>query len=195
MSERTALITARRESEDNLIKTIIQLSSALIVLMAGFVSQAKVEISGLSSGLFAATIAGLVVAVISGLAEHYFASKAYLEQQKLVEDFYQKNISTFGEAPSNKWVRRSQVTAFTSFIAALLCVGIFALLKAGENNVEAERTSAPAAQVNADANASPAPNSDPISGAQTKPTISTPPRPPPSASSADGSGDRKGSAH
>jgi hypothetical protein len=35
MSERTTLITAKRESEDNLIKTVVQLSSAMIVLAAG----------------------------------------------------------------------------------------------------------------------------------------------------------------
>jgi hypothetical protein len=36
MTERTSLITARRESEDDLVKTIVQISTSLIALTAGF---------------------------------------------------------------------------------------------------------------------------------------------------------------
>ena len=134
MSERTALITARRESEDSLVKTIIQLAAALVALMAGFVAQSQIEIEGFAFVLFAVALGGLGVSIISGLTEHYFSSKAYDEQQKLVENFYQKVISTFGPAPSNRFVRWAQLVAFTSFVIALVSLGAFALVEAGENN-------------------------------------------------------------
>jgi hypothetical protein len=138
MSERTSLITARRESEDNLIKTIIQLGSALIVLISGFVSQTTVSIGDAELALFIITLVGLVISIVAGLTEQYFSSKAYEEQQRLVEDFYQKAIATFGPAPSNKWVRISQLVAFATFVFALICLGSFALLRAGDTNDQRE---------------------------------------------------------
>lgn len=140
MTERTALITARRESEDSLIKTIVQLAAALIALMAGFISQSKFDLSGSSKALFGTTLIAMVLSIIAGLTEHYFASKAYLEQQKLVEDFYQKRIATFADPPSNRRVKLAQLTAFLTFVAALLSLSLFAILNAGDNHVEAQRS-------------------------------------------------------
>lgn len=152
MAERTALITARRESEDNLIKTVIQLSAALLALLAGFISQAKITLSLLTLTLFACALAALAVAIIAGLWEQRFASKAYLDQQKLVEDYFQKNIAEFEEPPANKSVRRAQTTAFITFVSALLCLGIFAFVEARESYVEAKgaATSAATASTEAD---------------------------------------------
>ena len=186
MAERTALITARRESEDNLIKTIVQVAAALIVLMAGFVSQAKVEITGWSLILFGITLVAMIAAIVAGLTEQYFSSKAYLEQQGLVEDFYQKKIWTFGDPPSNKWVRKAQVTAFSCFIAALVSAAIFALVKAGDVNVEVERTPTSIEAKGAD-NAATHANTN----SATAPTSAAPSSP----TRADRSGNRKGSSN
>jgi MFS family permease len=138
MSERTALITARRESEDNLIKTIIQLSAALLALLAGFISQAKIRPSALSLSLFGAALFALAIAIVTGLLEQRFSSQAYLEQQKLVEDYFQKKISTFDDPPANKLVRKAQAGAFVSFLVALICLGIFAFAEARNSYVEAK---------------------------------------------------------
>lgn len=133
MSERTALITARREAEDNLIKTVIQVSAALLALLAGFISQAKIELSNSTLALFGTSLLGLAIAIIAGLWEQRFASQAYLMQQKLVEDYFQKKIREFAEPLANKSVRRAQTTAFVAFVAALLCLGIFAVIEARDN--------------------------------------------------------------
>ena len=140
MSERTALITARREAEDNLVKTVIQLAAALLALLAGFVSQAKLDLSFLDVALFGIVLVALAVSIIAGLWEQRFSSQAYLEQQKLVEDYFQRRIAEFDEPSANKSVRRAQAVAFASFVAALLCLGSFAFVQVRDNYVKAERS-------------------------------------------------------
>lgn len=78
MSERTELIKARREAEDNLVKTIIQLSSGLVVLLAGFSVQSTVSLSGFVYVLFVIATVGLAISVSAGLTEHYFFRKLIL---------------------------------------------------------------------------------------------------------------------
>lgn len=154
MSERTALITARREAEDNLIKTVIQLSAALLALLAGFITQAKIVLSPLTLILFGVALTSLAGAIIAGLFEHRFASRAYLEQQQLVEDYFQKKIAEFGEPTANKAVRKAQAAAFIAFVAALLCLGIFAFVHAREAYVKAQRPAAAEAGTTASAGSS-----------------------------------------
>lgn len=131
MNERSTLITARRESEDNLIKTIITLASTLIPLMSGFAFQTNVSLVGWKLVLFGASLAVFGVSIVCGMLEQFFSSKAYQEQQVMLEDFYGKYIDSFTEAPSNKWVRCFQVTAFGAFVIALSCLGMFGFLEAG----------------------------------------------------------------
>lgn len=131
MSERTALITARRQSEDNLVRTIIQLSSGLIAIIAAFLSQTKPSISGGSMLLLGVVLFSLGIAIGSGLSEHLFSSKASEEQLRLVEQYYQKAIYEFGTAPSNRWVRISQLSAFGFFLAGLVSLGLLAFIQVG----------------------------------------------------------------
>ena len=143
MAERATLISARRESEDNLIKNIITLSSGLIALMAGFVGQLSVDFSIVELGLFSFSMGTLVTAVIAGMAESYFSSKAYLAQQVMVEDFFSRKISDFSEPKANKFVRISQITSFVLFVIALISLATLAVSLAKDNsNVrQAEPTS------------------------------------------------------
>ncbi len=137
MSERTVLVAAQRDAEDNLVKTVIQLSSALVVLMAGFTTQRDLLFTGIRFGLFFVSLACLVAAILCGISENFFSSRAYREQQKLLEDYYSKRISSFTEPKSNAIVRTTQALAFLFFITALLCVAIFAVLEAkGKSNVK-----------------------------------------------------------
>ncbi len=133
MSERTVLITAQRESEDNLIKTIIQLSSTMIALTAGFSAQSNFDISGSSFFAAAIGIIFLVLATFFGLIEHWFASKAYAQQQKLLVDYYQKKISEFEDPKANKCVRWSQRAALISFTIAMIFVAMLAVLQFKES--------------------------------------------------------------
>lgn len=136
MQERTTLITARREAEDSLVKTLIQLSSALIVLIAGFLLKERGLEGALLQLLVIGSLLSLVVSVVSGLSEHYFSSKAYLSQQQKVEDYYTKKIANYTEPEENRYVRKSQLAAFVSFVISLVLIGLAAILNVGVTNVE-----------------------------------------------------------
>lgn len=159
MSERTTLITARRESEDNLVKTIIQLSTTMIALTAGFATQSKVTFSNESLMVAVGGIFFLAVATLAGLLEHWFASKAYGQQQKFLEDYYTKKIDQFSEAHANRFVRWSQLSALISFTLAMICVSILAILQIKESsNVSrfSTNTASAASTAAASTNAAPA---------------------------------------
>jgi uncharacterized membrane-anchored protein YhcB (DUF1043 family) len=144
MSERTELVKARREAEDAVVKTIIQISSALVALIAGFISQANVHIGqGLAKYLVFVVVA-LICALTVGLLEQYLSSKAYEAQQKLVEDYHQKKIAEFDEPRENGWVRRCQKVAFVAFVVGLILLGLFAFLQseASSNDQTATTTTA-----------------------------------------------------
>jgi len=134
MAERTDLIKARREAEDNLVKTVIQLSATLIALIAGFLTQTSVHVSSNFFIFLVLSVIFLVVALMSGLAEHLFSSHAYLEQQQSVEKFYTRQINSFAEPWANRWVRTCQVTSFIAFVTALIFLTIFAIKQAGEDS-------------------------------------------------------------
>ncbi len=137
MAERTVLIAAQREAQDTLIKTIIQLSSALIALMAGFITQAKFALTDTNLFVFSAAVLSFAASIVFGLMENFFGSKAYKEQQVMLEDYYGKYIGEFAEAKWNKWVHRAQLGAFLFFVIALLSLAIFGLLEAkGKSDVK-----------------------------------------------------------
>ncbi len=134
MSERTDLIKAQRDAEDTLVKTIIQISSALLVLLAGFVVQSDSVMRPFSQSIYLFCMFGLVVAVVAGLFEHFFSSKAYSAQLKLVESFYTQQISSFGEPIENKWVRAMQRLQFGAFAIAAFFLLIIAAAEIGEKD-------------------------------------------------------------
>ena len=131
MAERTALITARQDLENSLVRTIIQMASALVVLMAGFVTQKDLVIDGAGKILFSLSLAVLVISITAGLAEHWFASKAYLSQQKMLEDYYGKKISNFSDPKENLYVARCQMISFFSFTAAIVLLSVLAIVQIG----------------------------------------------------------------
>ena len=132
MAERATLITGWREAEDNLVKNVIQLSSALVALMTGFIAQTNFSLARYVFWLFSIAIILLGVSIAFGLTEQFLSSRAYLAQQKMLEQYYTKKISEFSEPLINRWVRFSQGGAFLSFALALVMIGIFAVLQAGD---------------------------------------------------------------
>lgn len=159
MAERTVLVAAQRDAQDNLIKTIIQLSSALIALMAGFITQAKFVLTDTSFAVVSFTLLAFSISIICGLAENFFGSKAYKEQQGMLEDYYGKYIEEFTEPRSNKLVRRAQLGAFSLFVIALLSLAVFGILEAkGKNDVKQSTASTSSSPATATSSASaPAP--------------------------------------
>ena len=153
MSEPTHLITAKRESEDNLIKTIIQIGSALLVVIAGFSAQKDMSLSPASFWVSVAAMVLLVTAIASGLVEHLFSSRAYGQQLKSMEAYYTRVASSFDEPPANKWVIRSQKTALILFAMALIFVTIFAVIQFSEKSHDKRKPSASASTTTSPASA------------------------------------------
>jgi hypothetical protein len=131
MAERTALVTARQDIENHLVRTVIQIASALIVLMAGFVTQKSLDMDCVARIIFSCSLIGLVISIIAGLGEHWFASQAYLSQQIMMEDYYNKKISKFSDPIENKHVKRCQLFLFLSFILALVLLSVLAVIQTG----------------------------------------------------------------
>ncbi|MEE9433302.1 MAG: hypothetical protein V3V15_03590 [Sphingorhabdus sp.] len=132
MAERTTLITARREAEDNLIKTVVQLSVAMIVILTGFITQSELTLSGTFYCLFLSSLVLFGLAIVAGLCEQWLSSKAYEAQQVMVEHYYTKKIAEFETPKETAWVRTAQTTALILFVAALLALTILAAIKASE---------------------------------------------------------------
>ena len=122
MAERSTLDSARRESEDTIVKTIIQLSTALIALMSGFIFQYSTSIENNIAYLICAAIFLFVIAMCFALAEHFFSALAHAQQIILLENYYTKVSKKFSEAPANRWVRRTRFVSLASFISAIICL-------------------------------------------------------------------------
>ncbi len=146
MSERTDLVKARREAQDSLVKTLIQLSSALLVLLAGYAVGERANFSGASYWMFLLAIAGLSTSVIAGLSEHVYSSMAYREQLSLLEKYYKREISRYDEPTANKLVGITQVIQFTAFALSLVAVAMIAVLGIGVENEQGEEFTAIAAK-------------------------------------------------
>ncbi|MGY4397713.1 hypothetical protein ACVWZA_002910 [Sphingomonas sp. UYAg733] len=151
MSERTELIKARREAEDHLIKTIIQLSAALIALIAGFLAQTNILIDLNFLLLFSSVLILFILALTAGLAEQFFSSKAYQAQQIILEKYYNKEINEFSEPKANWWVRFFQLSSFSFFVLALITLACFAIIQAGKREDVRKQQSQPASSTSTSA--------------------------------------------
>jgi hypothetical protein len=125
-SERTLLITAKRESEDNLLKAIVQLASALIVLSAGFVSQAKTSFSVTEAYILVGTLVCLCGSISSALLEQRLSAKGYEQQIVAVTSYYTKQTDKLETPILNKWVERVMNLSFILFTIGLILVAVFA---------------------------------------------------------------------
>ncbi|MFO6446424.1 hypothetical protein ACLBKU_04700 [Erythrobacter sp. NE805] len=139
MAERTELNKARRESEDNFVKSIIQLSSGLLLLLAGFAVNARDKLTDASESLFGFCAFSLLISICAGLAEHHLSAKAHQRQQEIVERYYTKVIKSYSEPLENFYVRMAQLIQFLAFAAALLFLMIIAASQIGETNVRQEK--------------------------------------------------------
>jgi hypothetical protein len=140
MSERTTLITAKRESEDNLIKTVVQLSSAMIVLAAGLANQLDLIRTQTSLALFTAGLIVLSLSILAAVGEQRLSAKGYERQVEEVVAFYTKNKSTIEIPKINAWIERAMNLSLGLFVVGLAIVAIFAI------NLASEQRHGPTAQ-------------------------------------------------
>ena len=134
MKERSDLINAKRESEDALVKSIIQLSAALIVVLVGFFGELRASGGYIILIIYIGALTFFTLSVLSGLTEHYLSSIAYGQQIEIVEKFYTRQSSNFSQPSISKWVRLTQVSSFTSFGLGLITLAAMGAVIAMESS-------------------------------------------------------------
>ena len=130
MEERRALDTARRESEDNVVKNVIQIAAALIVVIAGFITQQSFALSKLETNILTASLAAFTISIICGLAEQFLTGRAYSQQLVAMEAYYQRQTTTYDQPAANRYVRLSQLATIAMFVVAIGSLAFVAVSKA-----------------------------------------------------------------
>ncbi len=119
MSERNALLTAKRSAEDETIKGVIRFSQAALLLIPGAVLTLNVHLPHKQMVLLAIGIILFVCAVLSSFAEQLLSSRAYDKQIKVVTAYYQKRSAEVDHPKSANRVRWAIRASFTFFFLAL----------------------------------------------------------------------------
>lgn len=151
MDERRDLIKSWKDSEDGFVKTNIQVTTALVSLSAGFLSQYSIVIPRYLIVFIGLYFSFCVISLFLSMCELLFSSKAHRDQQILLEKYYSKQISEFGEPWANKAVRACQYGILFTFTCAIVLLACFAVFQAQERTNERTKEAQPAA---ATANAS-----------------------------------------
>lgn len=167
IAERNKLTSAKREAEDGFVKTIIQLSSAIVLSVLAVLSLNKAEVKEPSYYL----IGGIILVSLSllcALSEQFLSSLAYEKQIAKTDAYYTRKSSDITPPKISHCVRAFLASAFALFLLGI-CVISSALLTSPWRNVVAQ---------------SPAPRPTPTPSPQPKPYHdspgrSVPPTPPP----------------
>jgi len=133
MAERSALITAKRSSEDDLIKSLIQLSSAALLIIPGALLTSQIKLSNISNVFLALGSLSFVMTLVAALAEQRFSSWAYDEQVKVIKEYYDRKSLITEHVKSAKWVKRASITAFILFVSGLI-LSVIGLAISGMGN-------------------------------------------------------------
>jgi preprotein translocase subunit Sss1 len=120
MAERTALITAKRETEDELVRTIIKLSSASLLLLPGLLLTAGGHASSVINGWLTAGAIAFALSLLAAMLEQFLSSKAYDRQIRISIDFYQRKSTLTSDRTFSGYVRAAQVTAFALFVIGII---------------------------------------------------------------------------
>lgn len=127
IAERNKLIEGKRSAEDNFVKTVIQLSSAIALLVPGFIISQRQPVLTASPLL----IAGLVLifcALLSGLSEQFLSSLAYGKQIEKTDDYYEKRTSDVSPPALSKAVAVVLFSAFAFFLVGVLVLSVALLI-------------------------------------------------------------------
>lgn len=123
IAERNKLIEGKRNAEDNFVKTVIQLSSAIALLVPGFVMTQHAHPARPSTLL----VIGLMLtflALIGGLSEQFLSSLAYGKQIQKTDDYYAKKSSDVSPPAMSKAVAVALFAAFSCFLGGVLVLSI-----------------------------------------------------------------------
>ena len=123
ISERNRLIDGKRGAEDNFIKTVIQLSSAIALLVPGFMLTLSGE--GHNPSKLLLTGLGLIfLSLLAGLSEQFLSSLAYGQQIKKTDDYYTKKTSDVSPPALSKVVQASLLIAFVTFLCGVVTLSL-----------------------------------------------------------------------
>lgn len=169
ISERNKLITAKKESEDGFTKTIIQLSSA-IVLAVPSVFLLKDGSTREPSLLFTLGMICTGTALLFSLTEQFLSSFAYRAQIKKTDAYYTKKTSDISPPEISKYVQASLTLAFLTFVVGVGAISVSLLIGPWEDQMAQSPTPTPR----------PVPSPSPIPRPMhDTPGRSVPPTPPP----------------
>lgn len=121
ISERNRLFEGKRSAEEHFVKTVIQLSSGIALLVPGYLT-ASVEILKTPSNLLIGGLTFIFLALTFGLTEQYFSSLAYSQQIKRTDAYYRRETSDASPSAFSKALSICLLLCFTCFL-----VGIFFL--------------------------------------------------------------------
>ena len=147
-AECAALDAARQAREDGLIGTIIQLSSAALLVIPGLLlgSDEGVPSAG-DAPLLMAGILLFLVALILAMLEQYLSGHAYRRQREIVQDYYLLESEKSHDDMFDKWVRLARNSACVTFALAVLlaAAGLFDLDRTPHGNASTATATSPAA--------------------------------------------------
>jgi hypothetical protein len=115
ISERNKLITAKKEAEDGFIKTIVQLSSAIVLGVPGVLIFNDGATRNPSTPLWVGILI-VGVSLIFALSEQFLSSVAYRHQIAKTDAYYGKETVDIGPPPISRYVQRAITMAFLTFI-------------------------------------------------------------------------------
>ena len=127
IAERNKLIEGKRNAEDSFVRTVIQLSSAIALLVPTFIVSHPERNSKPSATL----ILGLVLiflALIGGLSEQFLSSVAYGKQIEKTDDYYAKKTSDVSPPAMSKAVALALFSTFLCFVGGVLILSIAILV-------------------------------------------------------------------
>lgn len=120
MAERNALVAAKRETEDELVKGIIKLSSGALLLVPGIAVSSEIRIDPhLAVALVLLGLFFFAGALLAGVVEQRLSSVAYDKQIEVTVSYYQKKTIETHDEKSSRHVKIALVTTFVLFCSAV----------------------------------------------------------------------------
>lgn len=125
MAERGLLVAAKADRENELVRTIIQVSSAALFLVPAIITTKDVSIPRLSDAVLLYSGLTLIGAsILLSVAEQHLSSNAYARQIDIVFDYYTLKNDYDCHEGSLRWVRWSRISALGSFSLGIILAAI-----------------------------------------------------------------------
>lgn len=122
IQERNRLISCRRETEDGYIKTVIQLSSAILLLVPGLLNtSAKTGMAGIQTATFVG-LSFIALSLTAAISEQFLSSMAYKTQMTKTDSYYLMESSDINPPTITKVVETAMSVSFATFLIGILVV-------------------------------------------------------------------------